>query len=119
VSSRATTRAATLSDFLAIPEGERQHELLAGEIVRRAVPSGEHGGAQGDVLISLGPPFQRGKGGPGGWWFDPHAATLTVMRWADDGYTTVLAAERGEVVRAEPFDAIELEVSALLGDADR
>ena len=29
----------------------------------------------------------------------------------------VLAAEVGERVRAEPFDAIELDVAALFGDA--
>lgn len=191
VSSAASKREATLSDFLAIPAEERWHELLAGEIVPRAVPSGEHGGAQTDLVIRLGPAFQRpaGRGGPGGWWLateveillptgsvvrpdvagwrrervptrptgmpveiapdwvcevlspsnasddtvkklriyhaasvphdwllDPRAKTLTVMRWSNDGYTTVLAAERGEVVRAEPFDAIELEVSTLFGE---
>ena len=50
------------------------------------------------------------------WIVDPSNATLTVMRWAEPGYLTVLAAERGEIVRAEPFDAIELEVGPLFGD---
>jgi Uma2 family endonuclease len=50
------------------------------------------------------------------WIVDPASATLTVMRWTEPGYLTVLAAERGEIVRAEPFDAIELEVGPLFGD---
>lgn len=50
------------------------------------------------------------------WIVDPRDATLTVMRWSDDGYTTVLRAERGEVVRPEPFEAIELVVGTLFGD---
>jgi hypothetical protein len=45
---------------------------------------------------------------------DPRVATLTVMR-SDAGYTAVLVAQRGEVVHAEPFNAVELEVGALFG----
>lgn len=50
------------------------------------------------------------------WLVDPRAATLTVLRWSADGYVTRLTAERGEVVRPEPFDAIELQVGVLFGD---
>jgi hypothetical protein len=39
-----------------------------------------------------------------------------VHRWHADGYLEVLAAERVQRVRAEPFDAIELDVGVLLGD---
>jgi hypothetical protein len=42
--------------------------------------------------------------------------TLTVMRWDEAGYTTVLRAERGETARPEPFDAIELAIGTLFGD---
>ena len=38
------------------------------------------------------------------------------MRWSADGYVTRLRAERGETVRAEPFDAIEIAVGTLFGD---
>ena len=182
---------ATLEDFLAIPEGERFHELIEGRLVRKADPSGEHGGSQVDVVSRIHPFFQRplGRGGPGGWWFaseteirlasgdivrpdvcgwrrervpsrprgfpvgerpdwiceivsssnashdtvtklrlyhlsevphywllDPRDATLTVMRWGEAGYTAVLATKRGETVRAEPFDAIEIEAGTLFGD---
>ncbi len=50
------------------------------------------------------------------WLVDPRDTTLTVMRWSPDGYVTVMRAERGEVVRAEPFDAIELAIGTLFGD---
>ncbi len=50
------------------------------------------------------------------WIADPRDATLTVMRWNEAGYTTVLRAERGEAVRPEPFDEIELHVGTLFGD---
>lgn len=184
-------RGATLEDLWAIPEEGRFHELIAGELVRKAAPSGEHGDAQAGVVGALRAPFQRraGRGGPGGWWIatevevlletdevvrpdvvgwrrercperptgtpvevrpdwicevvspgnakddtvkklrlyqsvciphywiaDPRDATLTVMRWSADGYITLLRAERGEVVRAEPFEAIELHVGTLFGD---
>lgn len=50
------------------------------------------------------------------WLVDTRDSTLTVMRWAEPGYTTVLRAERGETVRPEPFEAIELAVGTLFGD---
>ena len=50
------------------------------------------------------------------WLVDPRESTLTVMRWSPDGCVTVMRAERGEVVRPEPFDAIELAVGTLFGD---
>lgn len=59
--------------------------------------------------------YQR-VGIPHYWIADPRDATLTVMRWNQDGYITVLRAERHEVVRAEPFDAIEIAVGTLFGD---
>ena len=63
-------RPATLEDFLAIPETNRFHELLGGQIVEKASPSGEHGGAQSSVVGAILPAYQRrkGAGGPGGWW---------------------------------------------------
>jgi len=53
------------------------------------------------------------------WIVDPEAETLAVYRWHEDGYLHVLGAQRGERVRAEPFDAIELVVSVLFGDDDQ
>jgi hypothetical protein len=41
---------------------------------------------------------------------------LLVHRWHRDGYVTILTATSGQRVRAEPFDAIEIEVSELFGE---
>lgn len=55
-------------------------------------------------------------GVPHYWIVDPAHRTLTVMRWTAEAYLTVLTAEEGEVVRAEPFDAIELRLDLLFED---
>ena len=52
------------------------------------------------------------------WIVDPVEQRLEVYRWHSDGYLQVLTAMRGERVRAEPFDAIELQVGVLFGDDD-
>lgn len=189
--SQSARKGATLDDFWKIPEQERFHELIGGDLIRKATPSGEHGDAQAGVVGAVRAPFQRlpNRGGPGGWWIasevevllesgdvvrpdvaggrrehcperptgtpvkarpdwicevvspsnanddtvkklrlyqrvaiahywiaDPRDATLTVMRWSPDGYITLLRAERGETIRAEPFEAIEIEVGTLFGD---
>jgi Uma2 family endonuclease len=189
--SQSARRGATIDDLWAIPEAERFHELVGGELIQKAAPTGEHGDAQAGVVGAIRPPFQRkpGGGGPGGWWIatevetllssgdvvrpdvlgwrreqcperpigtpvktrpdwicevvspsnatndtvkklrlyhrvnlpyywlvDPREATLTVMRWTPDGYVTLLRAERGEIIRAEPFEAIEIVVGTLFGE---
>jgi Uma2 family endonuclease len=189
--SQSARGGATLDDFWAIPEGQRFHEFVGGELIQKAAPSGEHGDAQAGVVGALRPPFQRkpGGGGPGGWWIatevevlletedvvrpdvlgwrrercperptgfpvklrpdwvcevvspgnakddtvkklrlyhqvavphywivDPRDSTLTVMRWSADGYVTLMRAERADVVRPEPFQAVELAVGTLFGD---
>lgn len=50
------------------------------------------------------------------WLLDPRSSTLEVHRWTKDGYLVVLSAERGERVRAEPFEAVELPVGVFFGD---
>lgn len=50
------------------------------------------------------------------WLIDPRDETLTVYRWTEEGYLYVLGAQRGERVRAEPFEAIDLQVGVLFGD---
>jgi hypothetical protein len=47
---------------------------------------------------------------------DPERETLTVHRWIRDGYLFALGARRGDHVRAEPFEAVELQVGMLFGD---
>lgn len=54
-------------------------------------------------------------GVPHYWVVDPEHETLMVYRATAEGYTLVLTAGRPDVVRAEPFDAIELRVGELFG----
>ncbi|MEO7330397.1 MAG: Uma2 family endonuclease [Minicystis sp.] len=71
MSSAAGARSpATLADLLAIPEDERFHEIIDGELVRKAMPSFIHGDAQSALALRIKGPFQRrpGGGSPGGWW---------------------------------------------------
>ena len=59
--------------------------------------------------------YQR-AGVPHYWLVDPSSKSLTVLRCSADGYAVVLVAEAGERVRAEPFEALELDVGAMFGD---
>jgi Uma2 family endonuclease len=182
---------ATVADLLALPEASRFHEVIAGELVQKAAPTGEHGATQAALTGTLFGPFSRPPGGgrfPGGWWFeteveiefephevyrpdvvawrreratqrpvgtpirlrpdwiceilspsnarddqvtkfetyrrcgvphywiaDPTSQTLRIFRWTPDGYLVALTAQSGQRVRAEPFDAVELEVAVLFG----
>jgi Uma2 family endonuclease len=52
---------------------------------------------------------------PNLWVVDPRAGILEVYRLTDIGYAVMLTAQRGQRVRAEPFDAVEIAVDELLG----
>lgn len=52
------------------------------------------------------------------WIVRPIEKTLLVHRWTPDGYVVRAAAATGDVVRAEPFDAVELRVAVMFGDED-
>lgn len=52
------------------------------------------------------------------WVLDPEERILLVHRWSADGYVVVQRAKAGEKIRAEPFDAIEIEVGVLFGDEE-
>ena len=49
------------------------------------------------------------------WIVDPAHETLTVLRWHEEAYLSVLTAGRGDVVRAEPFGEVEISIDDLLG----
>ena len=55
-------------------------------------------------------------GVPHYWILDQVDRTLTVHRHGPEGYLIALRAEASERVRAEPFEALELQVGLLLGD---
>ncbi len=54
-------------------------------------------------------------GVPHYWIVDPEHQTLSVLRHGPDGYVSIVNAGVGDRVRAEPFDAIEIEVGEIFG----
>src|SRR5438034_11333676 len=98
-SSPRERRKATIADLFAIPEEQRFHELIDGEIIEKDAATGEHGRAQGRLLIRVGGPFDRrpGGGGPGGWWF---ASEVEIRLGADVARPDVVAWRRERVPEA-------------------
>ncbi|HVY47067.1 MAG TPA: Uma2 family endonuclease [Minicystis sp.] len=183
-------RKATYADVLAAPR-HQVAEIIDGELHLHPRPAKPHAAAATALGEELGPPFKRGRGGPGGWllldepelhlgadilvpdlagwrrermpvittdepyftlapdwicevlspstsridraeklpiyarervghaWLvDPLDRTLEVLR-LENGRWSILAVHRDdERVRAEPFDAIELELGILWADVD-
>jgi Uma2 family endonuclease len=184
----AKTRA-TYADLLAVPD-HRVAEIIDGVLYTMPRPAKPHAAAASALGEELGPPFKRGRGGPGGWiildepelhlgedivvpdlggwrrermprldtrpyfelapdwacevlsrstvlrdktskldiyarekirhvWFlDPIGRTLEVLRFAGEGWVLALTAGGDQKVRAEPYDAIELDLAVLWADVE-
>lgn len=181
-------KAATYEDVLNAPP-DRIAEILDGELHSSPRPAKPHAAAVSALAEELGPPFKRGKGGPGGWiilfepelhlgadvlvpalagwrrerlpvlttseahftlapdwvcavlsrgtaavdrkrklpiyareavrqvWLvDPLARTLDVLRLSDRSWTLVGTWSDDDEVRAEPFEAVALELRTLWAD---
>jgi len=181
-------RRATYEDVLAAPP-EKVAEVVDGELHLFPRPAKPHAAASAALGEELGPPFKRGRGGPGGWilldepelhlvddilvpdlggwrrermpvmstelpyfdlppdwvcevlsdatrkldrakkvpiyarsgvknvWLvDPIARTLEVLRLDREKYVIVAVHADDAKVRAEPFDAIELDMAILWAD---
>jgi Uma2 family endonuclease len=182
-------RRATYGDLLEVP-GHLVAEIIHGTLVTQPRPAPPHARAASRLGVELGGPFDRGKGGPGGWilldepelhlrgghvlvpdlagwrrermprlpleaaafelapdwvcevlspstaatdradkvpiyatervghvWLiDPLVRTLEVHRLDGDTYRGVGVWRDAALVRAEPFDAIELELGSLWAD---
>jgi Uma2 family endonuclease len=63
----ARTHYALYEQIEALPEGVTG-EILDGQLYLHPRPSGPHGFAASSLGYELIGPFQRGRGGPGGWW---------------------------------------------------
>ena len=61
---------ATLADLDALPE-HMKGELIDGVLYAMTRPRAIHQGVAGLVFADILAPFQRGRGGPGGWWILP------------------------------------------------
>ena len=178
---------ATYEDVLAAPE-HLVAEIVDGELITHPRPAGRHAAVASALGEELGPPFKRGKGGPGGWlildepelhlgddvlvpdlagwrrerlphvgeeaffvlapdwvcevlspstekvdrasklaiyaragiahaWLvNPLQRTVEILRRASDKWLTVAVHHDDQRVRAEPFDAIELDLAVLWSD---
>jgi Uma2 family endonuclease len=58
---------ATYADLEAVPPG-KVAELVGGVLHVMPRPAPRHANASSVLGIEIGGPFQRGRGGPGGWW---------------------------------------------------
>ncbi len=63
-----TRRRATYADIEALPE-HLVGEILAGELVVSPRPAMPHATTSMSLGADISAPFQRGRGGPGGWYF--------------------------------------------------
>jgi hypothetical protein len=61
---------ATYEDLLALPEGVRA-EVIGGEVLAAPSPSPDHQSSLSLLCVDLVGAYQRGRGGPGGWWIVP------------------------------------------------
>jgi Uma2 family endonuclease len=55
------------SELLALPEN-LVGEIIAGQLYTQPRPAGPHAIASSSLLMDIGNPYHKGKGGPGGWW---------------------------------------------------
>ncbi|MGE0328455.1 MAG: Uma2 family endonuclease [Polyangiaceae bacterium] len=65
--SESARKLATYADVLAAPS-HLVAELVAGTLMTSPRPAAPHAHAASVLGMDLGSPFQRGRGGPGGWW---------------------------------------------------
>lgn len=90
-------RPATLADWEAVPAPYTAH-LIAGELYVLPKPMPRHARAQGRLIAELDGPFDRARGGPGGWLFLPEVD----VRLGPDVVAPDLAGWRRERLPAVP-----------------
>jgi Uma2 family endonuclease len=184
---RPARRSASYEDLLRLPDNV-VGEILGGELHASPRPSVRHALAASSLTGELLGPFQRGRGGPGGWWIlaepeihlghdvlvpdlggwrrerlptlpddaaltmapdwvcevispstsridrvkklpiysresvahawivDPSLRTLEVFRREGSDWLLILTASDDDVVRAAPFEAVEIDLLALWGE---
>jgi Uma2 family endonuclease len=82
---------ATYADLEAVPP-HLVAEIIFGALVTHPRPVPQHGAAGYNLGLELGAPFQRGRGGPGGWIFlpeselhlGPHVAVPDLAGWRSE-----------------------------------
>ena len=98
-------RRATYGDLAALPENVTG-EIIAGELYTQPRPAGPPTFVATGLGMDLGSPFDRGRGGPGGWFF----AHEPELHLGDDVLVPDLAAWRAERLGAEARTGTSLGV---------
>lgn len=96
-----TRKKATYADLESLPE-HLVGEILEGELVVSPRPAPPHAFAAINLGSDISGPFQRGRGGPGGWLILPEPE----LHFADDAIVPDLAGwrhERAPIVDAQAF----------------
>jgi Uma2 family endonuclease len=81
-------RTARYEDLLDLPEN-LVGEIIGGELITQPRPSPRHALALSSLGAEISGPFQRGRGGPGGWWIidepelhlGPHVLVPDIAGW--------------------------------------
>ncbi|MDX2158597.1 MAG: Uma2 family endonuclease [Hyphomicrobiaceae bacterium] len=88
MTARAQPRPATYADLEALP-ANRVGEILYGVLHAHPRPAPRHSLAFTRLVLEIGGPFDRGRGGPGGWLFlaepelhlGPHVVVPDIAGW--------------------------------------
>ena len=98
--ARRLKTSATYDDLAAVSEN-LVAEIFDGELYASPRPALPHSHAASALGMELGPPFQRGRNGPGGWWLldEPE------LHFGQDVLVPDLAGWRRERLPAVPRDA--------------
>ena len=91
------TRPSLYEQLEALPEG-LTGEILNGQLYTQPRPSGPHVFAASELGYELLGPFERGRGGPGGWWI-----VLEDGAWREIGRFAGAAP-----VSVAPFEAVTI-----------
>ena len=86
--SELATRGATYEDLLQVPSN-LVAEIIHGQVVTHPRPAPRHAVASSALGIEIGGPFDKGRGGPGGWWIidepelhlGPHVLVPDLAGW--------------------------------------
>ena len=122
MASDPARKPATFEDLRDL-DRERAVEVMGGELVEKAAPTGEHGDAQAGITASLRGPFHRqsGEDPPGGWWIATEVLieleTHEIVRPDIVGWRRVRVPERptGWPVRERPDWVCEVLSSSTAG----
>ncbi len=87
---------ATADDLVAHEKGM---EIVGGALEPKAAPTFAHGDAQSAIAAFVKAPFQRGRGGPGGWWI---GSAVEIELTAHDVFLPDLAGWRRERLPERP-----------------